>query len=517
MFKAEYAQDPIDFIEMTKLTGDFYGQPFHLIDWQKDVLSQVYGNVDENGRRLYKRAYLEIPKKNGKTELVASLALYHCLMDEPGGQIYCCAAERDQASLTYMAAKSKIEQNEYLDKAFRVVDSQKVIYNRTTGTFIKVLSAEAYSKHGLNPSVVIFDELHALQKRDLWDVMTFGTGAAREEQLIWIITTAGDDPDRKSVGWEQHDYARKIIDGEIENPTWFARIYGAPEDADIYDEATWRMANPSLGVTISIENVREEALEAKNSPSREKLFRWLRLNQWVALKRVAWLPITLWDETESRFSIDEMNGEECYMGLDLSSTTDLTGIAFLFPPRNGRKWRFFLKAFIPSDNVQERERRDHVPFTRWIERGSVIATPGNCVDYGELARYIEQMMRKFRVKYIAADEWRITSLQPLMENMNIDMRKVVTIPQNMSGMTPGMRELERMLYAGEIEHNIDPMGRWTFGNVVTAMDGNENIKPMKQKSFERIDPMCALIDAMSAAVRFEPKGSAYETHGIRTL
>lgn len=516
MFDADYAQDPIDFIEMTKLTGDYYGQDFRLIDWQKDVLSQVYGNVDENGHRTHKYAYLEIPKKNGKTELVASLALYHCLMDEPGGQIYCCAAEREQASLTYMAAKSKIEQNDYLEKAFRVVDSQKIIYNRTTGTFIKVLSAEAYSKHGLNPSIVIFDELHALQKRDLWDVMTFGTGAAREEQLIWIITTAGDDPDRKSVGWEQHDYARKIIDGEIDDPTWFARIYGAPEDADIYDEATWRMANPSLGVTIPIENVREEALKAKNSPSAEKLFRWLRLNQWVALKRVGWLPITLWDETESEETREDWRGDACYIGIDLSATTDLTAIAAVFPPKNGGKWRFFQMAFIPQDNMRERENRDHVPFDEWTRMGYVTATPGNCVDYAQIARAIETLMRKYRVKQIAADEWRIDALTPLMD-AEITKNKIVTIPQTIAGMSPAMKEIERMMRAGEIEHEKNPCGRWAFGNVVVALDGNENIKPNKAKSIERIDPTVALINAMAAAIRMEPKRSIYETRGIREL
>ena len=202
MFDAERAREHTEFLELLKLTGDFFGQPFRLLPWEREVIEQVYGNVEEDGRRQYQYAYLEIPKKNGKTELIASLAIDHGLNDGPSGQIYCCAAEREQASLVYMAAKQKIEQDEYLESVFRVVDSKKEIHNRETGTFIKVLSAEAYSKHGLNPTVVIFDELHALQKRDLWDVMTFGSGAARKEQLVWIITTAGDDPDRKSIGWE---------------------------------------------------------------------------------------------------------------------------------------------------------------------------------------------------------------------------------------------------------------------------------------------------------------------------
>ena len=240
-----------------------------------------------------------------------------------------------------------------------MVDSKKEIHNRETGTFIKVLSAEAYSKHGLNPTVVIFDELHALQKRDLWDVMTFGSGAARKEQLVWIITTAGDDPDRKSIGWEKHEYATKVLNGEIDDPTWFVRIYAAPESADIFDEKVWRACNPSIGVTIDIENVRKEALAAKNSESAERLFRWLRLNQWVALKRVGWLPITLWDRTEADWTREALKGRRCYVGLDLSSVNDLTATAALFPPEaDGEPWRFFIDAWIPEESMPEREARE---------------------------------------------------------------------------------------------------------------------------------------------------------------
>src|SRR5690606_57846 len=176
------------------------------------------------------------------------------------------------------------------------------------------------------------DELHAQPNRDLWDVMTFGAGAARKEPLWWVITTAGDDPDRKSIGWEVHEYARKVRDGELDDPTWYVKIYAAPEDADIFDERVWYEANPSLGHTISIEKVRQEALQARNSEAAERLFRWLRLNQWVSLKQTSWLPLSLWDRTDGKWELAELVGKRCYVGLDLSSTTDLTAACFLFPP-----------------------------------------------------------------------------------------------------------------------------------------------------------------------------------------
>ncbi len=517
MFDAARAQEHVEFIELLKLTGDFFGQPFHLLPWQREVIEQVYGTVEADGRRQYQYAYLEIPKKNGKTELIASLAIDHCLNDGPSGQIYCCAAEREQASLVYIAAKQKIEQDEYLESIFRVVDSKKEIHNRETGTFVKVLSAEAYSKHGLNPTVVIFDELHALQKRDLWDVMTFGSGAARKEQLVWIITTAGDDPDRKSIGWEKHDYAAKVLSGEIDDPTWFVRIYAAPEDADIYDENVWRACNPSIGVTIDIENVRKEALAAKNSESAEKLFRWLRLNQWVSLKRVGWLPIILWDRTERSWTRDDMRGRRCYVGLDLSSVSDLTATASLFPPESsGESWKFFLDAWIPEANMPEREARDHVPFASWVKHGYVRATPGESVDYGCIAAHLDKLMRDYRVEYICADKWRIEFLAALMD-AEVAEKKIITIPQTIEGMSAAMKELDRMFHAGEIEHDKNPCGRWCFGNVVVATDGNENIKPHKGRSIDRIDPIVALINAMAAALRLEKKRSIYETRGLRTL
>lgn len=296
---------------------------------------------DRRGRAAVPHGIFGDRQENGKTELIAALSLYHLVMDAPGGEIYCGAADRNQASIAFNAAKSMVEQSEVLSKIIKIKDSTKEMLNLRTHSRFKVLSAEAATKHGLNPSVVIIDELHAHPKRDLWDVLTFGTGAARNEQLIWCITTAGDDPDRKSVGWEQHEIATKVLSGELTDPAFYAKIYTVPEDADIYDETNWYLANPSLGVSIKIENVRSEAIKARNSPAAEKLFRWLRLNQWISLKRTGWLPITLWDDTEGGWHKSDMLGRPCYVGIDLSSTTDLTAVAALFPPLpEETEWRF---------------------------------------------------------------------------------------------------------------------------------------------------------------------------------
>jgi phage terminase large subunit-like protein len=458
---------------------------------------------------------LEIPKKNGKTELTAAVSLYHLVCDGPGGQIYCCAAEREQASLVYRAAKQMIEQDEALGELLNVVDSKKEIYNRETGTYLKVLSAEAYSKHGINPTVVIFDELHAQPNRELWDIMTFGAGSARKEPLWWVITTAGDDPDRNSIGWEIHEKARKIRDGELINPKWYVKIFGAPEDADIYDEKVWFAVNPSLGVSITLETLRLEALDAKESEAYERLFRWLRLNQWIALKRIGWLPLTLWDTTLGEWNPAELVGKYCYAGLDLSSTTDLTAISLLFPPQEGLKgWRCVFKAFIPLENMKERVKRDKVPYNDWVKDGYLTATEGNAVDYETVQLQIESYSKQYKIKWLCADKWNSAMLTQNLAKKGI---KTIEIEQTMNGLSPSMKEIERLLRKGQLTHDKNPLARWCFGNVIVATDGNENIKPMKNKSIERIDLMVALIDAMAAALRLEKKVSAYEEHGIRVV
>lgn len=331
----------------------------------------------------------------------------------------------------------------------------------------------------------------------------------------FVITTAGNDPDRLSIGWEVHEQARKIRDGELIDDTWYVKIYAAPEECDIYDEANWYLANPSLGISISIESVRQEAVAARNSEHAERNFRWLRLNHWVSVKRVGWLPITLWDATEGDWSVADMVGQECYVGIDLSSKTDLTGLAVLFPPRAHKDWRFTVEAFIPAENIKDRISRDHVPFDSWIKGHHITATPGNVVDYGFVSDRIAQLEKLYKVKYFCADPWHLEFLRQLLPPETQD--KFIEISQSMAGMSSGMGELERMFRATEITHNYNPMGRWAFGNVAVHTDGNENIKPMKNKSIERIDPIVALINAMAGAIKLEPKKSVYEDRGIRVV
>ncbi|MUV39467.1 hypothetical protein JNUCC1_03345 [Lentibacillus sp. JNUCC-1] len=516
MHDKERALEPIEFMQMLKAVDDFHGQPFLLLDWQYDIIWDVYGTVKEDGYRQYRYSYLEVPKKNGKTTLIAGLSLYHLVCDPPGGQIYCCAADRQQAELVYRAAVGMIDQDEALEGALKVLDSKKEIINRATGTTMKVLSAEAYTKHGINPTVVIFDELHAQPNRELWDVMTFGAGAARKEPLWWVITTAGDDPDRHSIGWEVHEQAMKIRDGELKDPTWYVKIFGAPEDADIFDEEVWHEANPSLGHTISIESVRQEANSARNSENAEKLFRWLRLNQWVSLKSIGWQPLTLWDSSVGKWGLSDLVGKKCYIGLDLSSTTDITAACYLFPPQKGMDdWRAIYDSWIPEDNMKERVNRDHVPYDQWVNDEHMFATPGNVVDYDFVESRIINMSKQYNITMLGTDPWNSRMLTQRLMREGVE---VIEIQQNMKNMSPSMKAIEQLMKRGDMTHEANPVARWCWGNVVIATDGNENIKPMKNKSRERIDVTVALINAMATAIVMgESVDSVYKSRGIRVL
>lgn len=504
MFSEENAAFVCDFLEcLTVPDGGQAGQPFRLMDWQRETIREFYGESRADGLRKYQYLYLEIPKKNGKTGLAAGLGLYHTFADgEISGEVYAVAADKDNAGIVFRAALGMLEACPPLRKRARVVESQKVIKDLTTGTVFRVLSAEAYSKHGYKPSCVIFDELHAQPNRELWDIMTFGAGAARRQPVWIVLTTAGNDPDRNSIGWEIHQKAKDILAAragdpeKLDNPAWLPVIY-AYEGEDIYNEDHWFEANPSLkyGWALSVDKVRQEAIDARQSPAVERLFRWLRLNQWVSTKEEGWLPLDLWDATEDE-DVSDLIGRECYAGMDLSSTTDLTALALIFPPKDGGPWRTLFRAWIPGESMRERERRDHVPFSDWVRRGYVVATEGNAVDYTRVRDEISELRKKYKVLALGTDPW---NSRMLTQELMADGLEVVEIPQTMAGMSPAMKDMERLLRMGQMRHEKTPAGRWCFGNVRLAVDGNENVKPMKNRSIDRIDITVAWINAVAMA------------------
>lgn len=502
----------IRFLECLTFTrGKWAGQPFRLLPWQLDAVREFYGTVTTSHLRVYQYLYLEIPKKNGKSELAAGLGLYHLIADgEKQGEVYLVAADRDNAGIIYRAALTMVNNSKALKKRIKVKESTKEMIDRPSGTILKVLSSEAYSKHGYSPSCVIFDELHAQSNRDLWDVMTYGAGAAREQPVWIVLTTAGDDPDRNSIGWEVHEKAKTILryrsgdtEGTYDDSAWLPIIYGLPDDpeevksVDIWDEAVWYRCNPSLGYSLSVEKIRQEALDAQHSPARERLFRWLRLNQWIAVKSSGWLPLTLFDATTA--DLPDLAGKTCYGGLDLSSTTDLSAFVLVFPPQEGLEfWAIvFFDAWITSEAIRKRERRDHVPFELWARQGFVSMSDGDTINFADIEQAVRRASRQYNLKVLGVDPYLS---RMLTQNLMDTGQNIVEIPQTMMSMSPPMKQTERLLREGMLLHAAHPCARWCFGNVRCATDGNENIKPMKNKSIDRIDLIVALIIAMATAM-----------------
>lgn len=549
-FDPQMGQDVCDFVEMLPLSDG--SGPFRLQGWQWETVVSFYGTYtfDDKHRKIrqYQYLYLEVPKKNGKSELSAALALYHLLADgEERPEVYCVAADKDNAGIVFSAAVYMIEHTPALMRMvnsgkIKIVESQRVIRFKPNGGVMKVLSSEAYSKHGYKPSCVIFDELHAQPNRDLWDVMTFGAGDARKQPVWLVLTTAGDDPDRGSIGWEKHAEALDILrargkapaeldeNGEPlpyeDNPLWLPVIYGLSmltgdddeklKELDIYDEEVWKKCNPSIGVTVPMRNVRNEAREAQKSPAKEKLFRWLRLNQWISVKAVGWLPLTLYDKTqwgpsakaEREVWVEEkLAGKRCFGGLDLSTTTDLTAFVLLFPPQDGlESWVALFQAWRPEDGVDEASNRDHVPYRDWARAGFLHMCQGDMIDFSVVEDAIFESAERYQLETLGVDPYLSRTLTQRLMNptpVGFAQRKpvdVIEIPQTMLSLSPAMKEMERLIRGHEMLHIHNTCARWNFGNVRCAVDGNENIKPMKNKSTGRIDITVAWIIAMAVAL-----------------
>lgn len=523
MFNEAKADRAVRFFEMLRHTdGKFYNQPFTLLPWQKQVIRDVYGTVKADGNRQYKYVYLEVPKKNGKSEIAAGAALYHLFADgEMSGEIYGCAVDRSQAGIVYRVARDMIDLVPALAKRARVRDSAKSITDKTTKSVYQVLSADAFRKHGYKVSACIFDELHAQPNRSLWDVMTFETGATRAQPIWWVITTAGDDPDRVSLGWEIHEYAKKILSGQIVDPSYYVVIYNYEGD-DIWNEANWFQANPSLGTAKSLDSMRETAITAKNKPADERLFRWLDLNQWITTKLTTWLPLDLFDATIGSWSRTDLAGRDCYIGLDLSTTTDLSAICGIFPPQNTQQdWRVIWDAFIPADNMAERIRNDHVPYDQWLAGGHLTATPGDTIDYTEIHKRILCWKALYNVQEIDADRAFATMLLQVLENE--DRMVCVDIPQTFVSLTDPLNQTEILLkgkppaadeqvklvngtlLTGRMTHEANSVARWCFGNTSIVKNGQGFIKYVKEHKgktvdrTKRIDTTAAWITAMARA------------------
>ena len=476
--------------QLTHTKGPFAGQPFNLRRWQeRDIIRPLF-TTERDGRRRYRTCLLMMPRKNGKTELAAALALDGLLFDgEIGGEIYSAAADKDQAGLVFNVAAQMIRNDPELYASCEILDSQKRIVHRKSGSFYRAISAEAYSKHGFNASRVIYDELHAAPNRELWDVLTSSTGA-RAQPLVIAISTAGYD--RHSILWELYAHAVKVRERPSLDPSFLPILYEAPIDADWTSEKVWRAANPALGDFRSIDEMRIAAKRAEEIPAQENTFRRLYLNQWTE-QASRWLQLSSWDACRQDVDPSWFEGRRCYVGMDLSSTTDLTALVAVFPDDAGG-FHVRAKFFIPAERIRDRVQRDRVPYDEWVREGRLVPTPGNVVDYEVVRQQLRDWDAVYDVREVAFDPWNATDLVTRLEAQ--DGFACVKTRQGFPSLSAPSKAVEAAILGRTLHHDGDPILRWNISNVAIETDSAGNIKPSKAKSTEKIDGVLALVMAV---------------------
>ncbi len=507
------ADRAVKFIEnLCHTKGKWAGKRFWLLPWQEQLTRDIFGIVKPDGYRQFRTAFVEICKKVGKSELAAAVALYLLYADnEPSAEVYGAAADRQQASIVFDVARQMVEMSPALLKRSKLMTATKRIVNYGNSGYYQVLSAEVGGKHGFSVSGLVFDEIHTQPNRQLYDVLTKGSSDARQNPLHFIITTAGTD--RHSIAYELHTKAVDILEGRRVDPTFYPVVYGLKDDEDWEDEANWYKVNPSLEYTVDIERLRDAYREAKQNPADEVTFKWLRLNMWVS-STVAWIPDAIFMKGNEEIDLAALEGRDCYGGLDLSSTGDITALVLMFPPRDEDEKYILLPFFwVPEETIPQRVKAASVPYDIWERQGFLLSTEGNVIHYDFIEKFINDLAEKYHIVEIAVDRWNATQM---IQNLEGDGFTMVPFGQGFASMSGPTKDFYRLLMEGQIIHGGHPVLRWMAGNVVVDTDPAGNIKVTKAKSKEKIDGIVAAIMALDRCIRnqTEPQGSVYDERGL---
>lgn len=498
-----------EFLKHSK--GEWAGKAFELLPWERDILYQVFGWMRADGTRRYRRAYVEVAKKNGKSTLGAGIGIYLLLGDDEGGaEVYSAATKRDQAAICHDEAVRMVRASSDLADRLKVNLSTKTVTYESENSKYAALAAEAAGSEGLNIHGLIIDELHAWTNRAFWDSLRYG-GAARRQPLVFIITTAGIF-DKQSIGWQAHQQAVNVLEGTAEDEEFFAYIATAPKEMDIEDPEAHKLANPSYGVTIDPAEIAKAAKDAKERPSEENIFRRYRLNQWTE-QAVRWISMDKWDACQCELDPEQFAGQACYGGLDLATTTDTTAFILIFPGDDG-EYAVLAWFWTPEEKARERSRRDNVDYLTWANQGFMELTPGNVTDYAFVRAKINELAQRFGIQEIAYDPWNATQLATQLQED--DGIRMVEFRQGYKSMNEPTKFTERLILAGQLHHDGNPVLRWHVSNATIRTDPAGCIKPDKERSTERIDGVVGTIMAIGRAMG-EAGSSVYEGRGLLTF
>lgn len=502
--------------------GEWAGQPLRLEEWQKrDIVRPIFGWMrperDAAGKvigyvRRFRVAYVEIPRKNGKTELGAAIGvLLLTADDEPGAEVYATATKEDQAKILWSGAKEMVKQSPELSEYVSI--RRKTLSCEELGSKFEPLGSDSDTLDGLMPHGNLVDEMHAHKDSHLLNVLITGTGS-RRQPLTFIITTAGVyNPE--SPGYQQHDYALKVLEGVIEDDEFFSYVACLDDDDDWQDPAVWAKANPNLGVSLKLDYLEGLAQKAKNQPSFLNTFLRYHLDRWVE-QETRWIAIEAWNACNApAMTEEELAGRDCYGGLDLSSKLDITALVLVFPLADPKRFALFCRFWCPGRTIMERAKKDRVPYDAWVRDGWMTATPGDVVDYDFVEAEIERLAGVVTIKELAYDPWSAQQTATRLSGKGLTM---VELRQGFQSLSEPSKEFEKSVIAKQIVHGGHPVLRWMVSNASVKRDPADNIKPDKSVATGRIDGVIAAIMGLGRAiVQPEHQPSVYEERGVLLL
>ena len=487
------------FADVLKLNGgDFEGKPFELLPWQKFVVGSLFGWQGVDGYRRFRVAYVETAKGSGKSPLAAGIGMKGLVADnEPRAEIYSAATKKDQAMILFRDAVAMVDQSPELSKRLQKSGTGERCWNlayMAQGAFFRPISSDD-GQSGPRPHIGLIDELHEHKTNTVVEMMRAGT-KSRRQALIFMITNAGHN--RMGPCWGYHEYGAKVAAGEVQDDAFFPYICALDEDDDPFsDEDCWLKANPSLqdANLPGIKYIREQVVEAKGMPSKEAIVRRLNFCQWTDAES-PWISGEIWRSVQREFDWRDLRGRRAYAGLDLSSTTDLTGMVFLVEPEeSGEPWLLVPFAWLPDVDLQRKADTDRVPYIQWRAEGLLETTPGRAISKRIVLQKLSAMCEFFDVVCVGYDRWRIEDLMAMAGDEGITLPEMKPVGQGYRDFSPAVETFERMLLNGEIAHPGHKVLDWCMSNAVIEQDGAENRKLSKEKATGRIDLAVAAVMA----------------------
>jgi phage terminase large subunit-like protein len=492
-FNEQFAQHAINFIEeLEHTTGEHAGRKFLLEGWQSFIVWNLFGFLNPDGSRRFARAYVEVPRKNGKSTFSSAVMLYGLIADdEPGAQIYSAATKLDQAMMVFGESVRMCQNTDWLKDAVTVnnsVNNRRIIHEQN---LYKPLEWNPNKQDGLNTHMAVIDEYHAHPNDELYNVI-FNSMGARRQPLLFTITTAGFN--RESACYRHRAYCQNVLNGTIQDDALFSVIYTLDDGDDWMDEKVWAKANPNWGISVYPRKLQQALTEAKEYTSKEVEFKTKLLNVWTDTEQT-WIADNIWKQCDAD---DDLDGEYCFGGLDLASTGDFCAFTLYFPAMHAiRTWYF-----LPEESVKKRNDAAGQAIREWVAKGYIIATEGNVTDYAFIKAKICELATKYDIKDIAFDRFNASQLVIELQNEGLTM---FPFGQGFVSMSTPTKELERLVKDGKLRHAGNPVTRWMMSNILLRTDPAGNIKIDKAKSGDKVDGPVSIVMALGTAMQSASK------------